>query len=353
MDARTSQAIDYDLSRMNILLVKLSSLGDVLHNLPVVWDLRARFPEARIDWVVEEGYVQLLEPMRELDDTPGVDRIIPVSLRRWRRSLSAGGWSSTRSEWRAFRKQLSGRRYDLIIETQGLIKSALVARLAPRMQGGVIAGLANRTEFSGYEPLARLLYTKQVTVPFRCHAVDRSRFVAAAAIDAALPARESSPPRFYPRRFVESLERDPLLATPYALCFHSTAREAKRWPAAHWIEVGRLLKDRGLVPVYPWGSVSEKLISEAIAAEVPGAVVPAAFSMQQAFHVVAGARLVAGVDTGLTHLAAILGRPTLELYCDSPRWKTEGYWFNSIRNIGDRGEPPSPELAIEALLQLI
>jgi heptosyltransferase-1 len=338
---------------MNILLVKLSSLGDVLHNLPVVWDLRVRYPDARIDWVVEEGYLQLLEPMRALDDGPGIDDIIAVSLRRWRRTLANGQWSSTRSEWRAFRQQLSARRYDVIIDTQGLIKSAIVARLAPRTADGVIAGLANRTEFSGYEPLARLLYTQRVTVPYRCHAVDRSRAVAAAAVGAMPPARASSPPRFYPRRFVESLGRNPLMTQPYALCLHCTARKAKRWASAHWIELGRLLRDRGLVPVYPWGSAAERTISESIAAEVPGAVVPAAFSMRQAFHVVAGARLVAGVDTGLTHLAAILGRPTLELYCDSPRWKTEGYWSSSIRNLGDRGAPPSPHAAIGAILALL
>lgn len=334
---------------MNILLVKLSSLGDVLHNLPVVWDLRTHFPDARIDWVVEEGYVQLLEPLRQLDDGPGIDRIIPVSLRRWRKSLTA---PSTRAQWRTFRQQLSEQRYDFVIETQGLIKSAVVARLANRTDDGVIAGLANRTEYSGYEPLARLLYTRRVAVPLRCHAVDRSRLVAAAAVDATVPGREESPPRFYPRWFVETLADQPLMSQPYALCFHSTAREAKRWANGNWIELGLLLRERGLVPVYPWGSAAEKAISESLAAKVPGAIVPAPFSMREAFHVVAGARLVVGVDTGLTHLAAILGRPTIELYCDSPRWKTQGYWSSNIHNLGDRGEPPSLMAASQALLAL-
>lgn len=325
---------------MNILLVKLSSLGDVLHNLPVVWDLRARFPDARIDWVVEEGYTGLLEPLRELDDAPGIDRIIPFGLRRWRKALRAGQWRATRDEWRAFRARLNERAYDAVIETQGLIKSAVVARLARRAAGGLVAGLANRTEFSGYEPLARCLYTRSVPVPLRCHAVDRSRHVAAAAVGAEVPARDVSPPCFYPSRFVRTLQDHPLLQRPYALCFHCTARAAKRWADDHWIALGRMLVEQGTTPVFPWGSAAERTLSEALAAEVPGAVVPEAFSIAQAFPVVAGARLVVGVDTGLTHLAAILGVPTVELYCDSPRWKTEGYWSARIRNLGDRGEPP-------------
>lgn len=334
---------------MNILLVKLSSLGDVLHNLPVVWDLRQRYPDARIDWVVEEGYAALLEPMRQLDQDAGIDRIIAFGLRRWRRDLRAGHWAQVRAEFGSFRAALRARTYDLIVETQGLIKSAVVTRLAHRSAGAPIAGLANRTEYSGYEPMARWCYNMLVEVPGRCHAVDRSRLVAAAAARVTLPAREASPPRFYPLRFMQSLQ--PMAGWPddYVLCFHSTARAAKRWSMENWIELGRALRERGMTPVFPWGSDAERDISVRLAAAVAGAEVPAAFSIQQAYSIVAGARLVIGVDTGLTHLAAILGRPTIELYCDSPRWKTEGYWSDRIRNLGDRGAPPALGKVAEAM----
>ncbi|OZB48640.1 MAG: lipopolysaccharide heptosyltransferase I, partial [Polynucleobacter sp. 39-45-136] len=157
-----------------ILLVKISSLGDVLHNLPIVWDLRARLPDAQIDWVVEEGYVHLLTPLLSKDGFKGIDRIIPFSLRRWKKNLLQ---LSTWKEFFAFRKQLQEVVYEVIIETQGLLKSALVCSLANKAPNAVVAGLANATEFSGYEPLARWFYNQSVQVPKQCHAVDRSRWV--------------------------------------------------------------------------------------------------------------------------------------------------------------------------------
>lgn len=358
LDEPADKAIDYcsapsEHFPLNILLVKLSSLGDVLHNLPIVWDVRARFPDAHLDWVVEEGYGPLLEPMRSLDGARGIDEIIPLGFRRWRRSLSSGDWSATWSQFGEFRHRLRQRPYDLIIETQGLIKSAIVTRLTRRPAQAIVAGLANRTEFSGYEPLARLGYSLKVHVPVHCHAVDRSRMVTAAALGTPSPHRTEAPPRFYPKTFVQSLAGGAWLDRPYALCFHATARAAKRWPDERWVSLGHQLAQAGLAPVFPWGSATEKGISEDLARQVPGAVVPAAFSLEQAFGVVAGARLVVGVDTGLTHLAAILGRPTIELYCDSPRWKTEGYWSPVIRNLGDLGNPPSLHSVTAAAAELL
>jgi heptosyltransferase I len=136
-----------------ILLVKLSSLGDVLHNLPIVWDIRARLPNAQIDWVVEEGYVQLLSPLLSREGFRGIDRIIPLGLRRWKKSpFSLHCWR----KFFAFKKELQRSTYDVIIETQGLIKSALVCALANKSSDAMVAGLANATEFSGYEPMARV-----------------------------------------------------------------------------------------------------------------------------------------------------------------------------------------------------
>ena len=147
-----------------ILLVKLSSLGDVLHNLPIIWDIRARLPQAQIDWVVEEGYVNLLSPLLSSKGFRGIDRIIPFSLRRWKKSLlSVQTWK----EFFSFKKNLQQVGYDFVIETQGLLKSALVCTLAKKTPDAVVAGLANATEFSGYEPLARNFYTQKVQVPLQ------------------------------------------------------------------------------------------------------------------------------------------------------------------------------------------
>lgn len=342
-----------------ILLVKLSSLGDVLHNLPIIWDLRERLPNAQIDWVVEEAYVPLLAPLQTTEKFRGIDRIIPVAFRRWRKSLLR------RSTWREFfamRQLLQATRYDVVIETQGLLKSALVCALAKKADGATVAGLANATEYSGYEPIARLFYTQSVHVPVKCHAIDRSRQVMCSALDWPLLNRANEPPHFYPDEFLKKL---PVLeieglkkATngslmPYIVCFHSTARAAKRWSDESWADLGQALANQGYQLIFPWGNVAERKVSNSIASQIPGAIVPRAISIEEAYVLIAHAALIIGVDTGLTHLAAVLGKPTVELYCDSPRWKTEGYWSEKIANHGDLQQPPSVTEVIDACQRLI
>jgi heptosyltransferase-1 len=334
-----------------ILLVKLSSLGDVLHNLPIVWDLRARLPESQIDWVVEEGYVHLLAPLLSREGFKGIDRIIPFGLRRWKKNLFS---LSTWKAFFSFRKELQETTYDVLIETQGLLKSALVCSLAKKSSNAVTAGLANATEFSGYEPLARLFYSQSVQVPTQCHAVDRSRWVMCSALDWPLLER-SSAPQFYPKEFVGGIAQTTVegLKSPYVLCFHSTAREAKRWSNSNWIALGKELTSRGYQVVFPWGNAAERAVSKSLAAQISGAFVPPAFSIEEAFSVIAGAKLTVGVDTGLTHLAAALDKPTIEIYCDSPRWKTEGYWSGNICNLGDMQSPPSVQEVLNASIKLL
>ena len=331
-----------------VLLVRLSSLGDILHNLPIVWDLRKRLPHAQIDWIVEEAYVHLLEPLRTTDTCKGIDHIIPVAFRRWRKNIfSIRTWH----EFFAMRKLLQATTYDVVLETQGLLKSALVCALAKKSNSAIVAGLGNATEYSGYEPMARLFYTQSVHVPLRCHAIDRSRWVMCSAFDWPLLNRNEEAPLFYPNDFVAQLPH--LLmedlkktvqgapAPPYVLCFHATARAAKRWPNEHWVELGKVLSSQGYQLIFPWGSLEEMKISALIASQIPGAIVPRAFSIEEAYSLVARAALTIGVDTGLTHLAAVLGKPTVEIYCDSPRWKTEGYWSKVIANVGDYKKSPS------------
>ncbi len=339
---------------MNILIVKLSSLGDVLHNLPVFWDLRAQYPEAQIDWVVEEGYVHLIEPLLTRQGFKGIDRIIPIAMRRWKKSLFN---KKTRMELKSFLKNLRSIRYDMVIETQGLLKAALVTRLAKRSHGSVIAGLANATEDSGYEPMSRWFYTRCVPVPKHCHAVNRSRLVAAVAMNVIQPDMKTSPPQFYPQAFVDQLaQKSSEISTeftqPYVLFFHATARAAKQWDEAHWVEVGRFIAAKGQRVILPWGNAKEKQVSQRLCSKIPGSVVPEAFSLEQAFSIVAGAEMTIGVDTGLTHLSAIMYKPTIEIYCDSPRWKTEGFWSTKIKNLGDTASPPAVKQVLETVQQI-
>jgi heptosyltransferase-1 len=342
---------------MNILIVKLSSLGDVLHNLPIVWDIRQQYPDARLDWAIEEAYVELIIPLLTSPSFKGIDHIIPLSLRRLRKELKHRGWNAILQDIQAQKKQLQTIPYDIVIETQGLLKSALITYLARKSPQVIVSGIGNRTQDSGYEPLSRLFYTKSIKVPLHYHAVDRSRAVASGGIGTQLPNRDESPPQFYPPTLINSLAQLPnplgLDKGSYVMCFHATARLAKCWSNENWIAIAKEFSLRGLIMVFPWGNPKEKLISEHLAKEVPNAVVPEAFSIQDAFVINAQAKLVIGVDTGLTHLAAVLGVPTIELYIDSPKWKTEGYWSQQVINLGDKQQAPTLEEVITAATCLL
>ena len=259
--------------------------------------------------------------------------------------------------WRqffAFKKELQEKTYDVIIETQGLIKSALVCALANKSSDAVVAGLANATEFSGYEPMARAFYNQSVQVPVQCHAVDRSRYVTCSALDWMLIDR-SETAKFYPASFIDTISDMVAigLLKPYVLFFHSTAREAKRWGNTHWIELGKKLAALGYKIVLPWGSAAERVISQELALQIPGSIVPNSFSIEDAFSLIANSVLVVGVDTGLTHLSAVLSKPTVEIYCNSPRRKTEGYWSDKIQNVGDMQAPPTVYEVSKASLELL
>ncbi len=161
------------MAALNILLVRVSSLGDVLHNLPMVADLLRAHPDAQIDWVVEEGYVSLVRL------NPHVRKIIPFALRRWRKSL---GKRETRAEISSFFKTLREQQYDYVFDTQGLLKTGIIMGAARIKPGGSKVGLANGSEGSGYEGISRFFHTKSIPLDPRTHAVARGRLVAAAAL---------------------------------------------------------------------------------------------------------------------------------------------------------------------------
>lgn len=324
---------------MNILLVRVSSLGDVLHNLPMVADILRHHPDANIDWVVEEGYTSLVRL------NPHVRRVIPFALRRWRRGLLD---PKIRAEVRGFFRTLREEQYDYVFDTQGLIKTGIVMGAARLRPGGRKVGLANGTEDSGYEPVSRVFHDASVKVERRAHAVARGREVAAKTLGYAI----DTPPDFGLPAPIALAERpDWMPQEDYAVFFHGTARAAKKWDTVNWIALGRALAP---MPVLlPWGSAEEKAEAETIAAGLPNARVLPRLSMMEAVELARDAALAVGVDTGLTHIAAAFVRPTVEIYCDSPRWKTEGNWSPRIVNLGDTGLPPSVDEVVAAARSLL
>ncbi len=325
---------------MNILIVRVSSLGDVVHNMPMVSDMLRHMPDARIDWVVEEAYTGLVRL------NSGVRNVIPFALRRWRKSLHL---ARTRTEIRAFFHALRQQSYDVVFDTQGLFKTGLVMRLAKLEANGKRVGLANATEDSGYEAVSRIFHTMSVPVGLRTHAVLRARLVAAAAFGYAV----EGPADFNLRQPELSPEASWLPTQPYTVFFHGTARTAKQWPHAHWIQLGNTLAGHGIPVLLPWGNEAERLAAEQLAAQMKNARVLPRLSIAEAVALASHAALVVGVDTGLTHIAAAFNRPTVELYCDSPRWKTQGDWSPNIINLGDTGAPPGVAEVEAAAVRLL
>jgi heptosyltransferase-1 len=317
---------------MNILLVRVSSLGDVLHNMPIVADIRRHFPAANIDWVVEEGYVSLVRL------NPQVRHVIPYALRRWRKNL---GDKAVRAEIGQFFRRVREIEYDYVFDTQGLLKTGIImgaarVRKGRNGAGGQKVGLANGSEGSGYEGISRIFHTQSIPLDPRTHAVARGRLVVAAALGYAV----DTPADFgLPEIAADEPRPGWMPAEPYAVYFHGTARDAKKWAPANWIALGRELAPMTIL--LPWGSPKEQAEAEALAAAIPNARVLPKLSMADAVMLARRAALAIGVDTGLTHIAAAFSRPVVEIYCDSPRWKTEGNWSPKIINLGDRGAPPS------------
>lgn len=323
---------------MKILLVRVSSLGDVLHNLPMVADLLRHHPNATIDWVVEEGYVSLVRL------NPHVRKIIPFALRRWRKGL---GKPENRAEIKAFFRTLREEEYDVVFDTQGLLKTGIIMGAARVRKGGRKVGLANGSEGSGYEGISRFFHTESIPLDPRTHAVARGRLVAGAALGYAV----DTPPDFGLPAPGAAQRPGWLPAGDYAVFFHGTARDAKKWAPANWIALGKALAP---MPVLlPWGSEKEKQEAEALAAGLPNARVLPKLSMMDAVTLAQQAALAVGVDTGLTHIAAAFYRPTVEIYCDSPKWKTEGNWSPRILNLGEKGAPPSSDEVIAAARTLL
>lgn len=313
-----------------ILIVKVSSLGDVVHTTPVVADILAHEPDAQIDWLVEDGFIDLVRMVH------GVRRAIPYSLRRWRKGLMR---AETWGDIRRFRRELVAEHYDTVIDFQGLIKTAWTASWAR----GPVTGLANRTDGAGFEWPVRFFYNRRVPIEPRTHVIDRSRQLAAAALGYAPPAPLSTEIDFGfdLNAAAKALAGYDLnLPVPYVVFAHATSRADKQWPEDHWIKLGQALVRHGASLVLPWGSDSERETSERIAREFgAAALVPPRLSLPAVTGLLAGAAAVVGVDTGVIHIAAGLKVPTVELYNFETSWRTGGYWSPQVVNLGGRVSP--------------
>jgi len=309
---------------MDILFIKTSSLGDVIHHMPAITDARRAFPDARFSWVVEDAFV----PLAKLH--PAVSEVIPVASRRWRRALlSPRAWK----EIKDFRSRLRAHTYDKVIDTQGLARTGLMTKLAQGERHGY-------DRDSIRERLAARSYDVRHTVSRDLHAVTRNRALTALALGYTV----EGPPDY-------GFDRAALAVVPpkpYAILLHATAEPRKEWPEENWVALGRAIEQR-VDLLLPWGSEPERQRAERLASQLKHARVPIRRQLDDMARMIAGASFVVGVDTGLLHLAAALGVPLAGIFVGSEPGLTGPVGDGPIEIIGTKGVPPGVAEAVVAV----
>ena len=288
---------------LQLLIVKLSSLGDVVQTAAVVQDVLRRFPDAQIDWVVEEAFAPLVALVG------GVRRVIPIAQRRWRKAR----WSAvTRRARAAFVQDLQAQTYDVVLDFQGLIKSALVARQARLRPGGFSASFANGSDACSYEWPVRWLLRRSFPMPQRIHAVARYRLLAALALgyttDDAARVRWLLAPVAAPHKTI--------------VFAHGTTRADNEWSPANWLALGQQLIAQGFALALPQSNDAEQARAQALVqAWGPQASVWPRESLADVTRRMAACAGVIGVDSGLSHIAVALGLPHVQIFSQDRAWR--------------------------------
>jgi len=287
-----------------VLVVKTSSMGDIIHTLPALTDAARAIPGIQFDWVVEENFTEV--PSWH----PSVNQVIPVAIRRWRKNI----WSTLKSgEWSEYKQRLKTEQYDAVIDAQGLLKSAV---LVTRLANGASFGL---DKDSAKEPLAARFYDTTVSVPKQQHAVERVRQLFAQALGYNLPEERGD---FNIRQhFLKQTHRQ----APYLVFQHSTTRFDKHWPEAYWQSLITLAGDAGWKIKLPWGSEVEQQRAQRLAAAHENAEVLPRLPLAEIATILTGANACVSVDTGLSHLAAALDTPNVILFGPTDPGLVGGY----------------------------
>lgn len=305
---------------MNILIVKLSSLGDVVQTMPVVADIHAAIPNARVDWVVEEAFAPLVA---RLVGVNGLERVIPCGLRRWRKA-GFFGWLSpdVRAERAAFKAQIQQTTYDAVIDCQGLTKSALVARLAKLSARGVRGSFANQSDACGYEWPIKYLLPNNQRMPKRIHAVARTRLLVAKMLgyESRSDIWQASPVVAFKGLPPKSVANKVMLA-------HGTTRSDNEWFFGHWISLAAALIKAGSIVLLPQANERELMFCKDIALieintnTVDHVEILPSMNLSELLNEMAMCHGVIGVDSGLSHMAVALGLPHVQIFSQDRAWR--------------------------------
>lgn len=311
---------------MKVLLVRTSSMGDLIHTYPALTELVRHYPNCKLSWLAEEGFAEIAALH------PAVHEVIPIAWRRWRKSLYK---PATWRELAQLKRRLAGGGWDLVLDAQGLLKSALPAKWAD-------APLAGYDRHSIREPLASLLYDKTHAVSRQLAALERNRQLFGKVFGYV--------PEGTPLFGIQAGARLAWLpAAEYAVLLHATSKASKEWPEPHWVALGQRLHAQGLFSVLPWGNAQEQQRAERLAAQIPQAMAAPRLRLSEAAALLGHAGAVVGVDTGLTHLANALDVPLVALYTDTDPAKTGVVEGARARNLGGVDACPGVDQVWDAL----
>lgn len=277
-----------------VLVVKTSSMGDVLHTLPALTDASRAVPGIQFDWVVEENFQQI--PSWH----PAVHRVLPIAIRRWRKNWFG---RNTRRERNQFYEQLNAYDYDAIIDAQGLLKSAVLITRKAR-------GLRHGYDWdSAREKMASWFYNLTHHVDAQQHAVERIRQLFADSLEYAYEGQGD-----YGIAHHFSRSHHHKSTRPYMVFLHATTRSNKHWPENHWRTLIKNISRKGMVIMLPWGTEKERQRACRLAEGNPLVEVLSKSTLEEIACVLAQSSGVVSVDTGLSHLAAALDKPNITLY---------------------------------------
>lgn len=325
---------------MNLLVVKTSSMGDVVHTLPAVSDIAAHFPDVQIDWLVEKPFAAICALH------PAVRQVIPMQLRKWRKSPFS---AASREGFGVTLHALRATPYDWIIDFQGLVKSAWFCRLAGKRRSDGTRPIVAGYDWSSlnHEPYVSWAYQRRASVPRDAQAVARNRLLAAAHLGYAV----QGPPQFCIAAPTSECF-DWLGQGDYAVLMPAASRPEKLWPQNDWIALMQTLRSRGLRIVVLWGSAQEQAMAQALADAGHG-IVPPFLTVAEAAQVLAQAKIVVGLDTGFTHLAAALGVPAIGIYCDHEPGLAGLTGAAFTASLGGTGQPPTRAAVLAAIEQAL
>ncbi|MFM0739535.1 lipopolysaccharide heptosyltransferase I [Paraburkholderia xenovorans] len=316
-----------------ILIVKVTSLGDIVHGQPVVADLHRAFPGVKVDWAADSAFADILRW------NPGIDRVLCAPLRGFKKRRGLDDLKAIAASIGELRQE----KYDAVLDLHGVYKSAIIAFLArSRRRYGY------RKEDLG-ETGAAFAYTRRYLPRADLNAWDGLRTTVSQVFGYPLEGAAD----FGLRIPAPAVALDAAKHAPFALFFHATSNDEKKWPVGHWRSIGRSLVDKGITPLLPWGSEAEHQDAIAIAEGIPGAVVLPRLSVEAVAQHIDSAALIVGTDTGFVHLASALLRPTVMIFTATSRPHFGIEVPGVSTSVGDEGRPASVDEVREAIATVL